>query len=116
MTSTVVVASPAYLAREGVPTTPEELATFNGQFFAYRTRGELILDERTLTHSRGGSHTVIPLAAIRDVSAERHALEDAAAGKLRIGGAAAGAMPLEKGAVTGAGHLDGIGHSAAVER
>jgi serine/threonine protein kinase len=49
-------------------TTPEELATFNGQFFAYRTRGELILDECNLTHSGGGKHTIVPLTAIRDVS------------------------------------------------
>ncbi len=52
----------------GLLTTPEALATFNGQFFAYRTRGEIVLDERHLTHSLGGTHIVIPLASIRDVS------------------------------------------------
>ncbi len=46
-------------------TTPAQLATVSGQLFAYRTRGQLILDDRQITHSRGG---IIPLAAIRDVS------------------------------------------------
>jgi serine/threonine protein kinase len=50
-------------------TTPAQLATASGQFFCYRTRGQLILDDRQLTHSRGG---VIPLAAIRDVSIGRY--------------------------------------------
>ena len=36
--------------------------------FCYRTRGQLILDARQLTHSRAGTNTVIPLAAIRDLS------------------------------------------------
>ena len=49
-------------------TTPERLATFAGQFFLYHTRGQLILDERQLTHARAGTNTVIPLAAIRDLS------------------------------------------------
>src|SRR5689334_23063129 len=30
-------------------TTPAEISTFNGQFFLYRTRGQLILDDRQLT-------------------------------------------------------------------
>jgi serine/threonine protein kinase len=50
-------------------TTPEQLATASGQFFACRTRGQLILDDRQITHSRGG---IIPLAAIRDVSIGRY--------------------------------------------
>jgi serine/threonine protein kinase len=49
-------------------TTPEQLATAEGQFFLYRTRGQLILDERQLTHARAGTNTAIPLAAIRDLS------------------------------------------------
>ena len=49
-------------------TTPKQLATASGQFFCYRTRGQLILDDRQLTHSRDGADTVIPLAAIRDLS------------------------------------------------
>jgi serine/threonine protein kinase len=49
-------------------TTPELLATVEGQFFCYRTRGQLILDDHQLTHSRAGTDTVIPLAAIRDLS------------------------------------------------
>jgi len=48
--------------------TPAELATFQGQFFAHQTRGQLILDSQQLTHTRAGHTTVIPLAAIRDVS------------------------------------------------
>ena len=48
--------------------TPEQLATFSGQFFHHRTRGQLILDEQQLTFSRAGTQTVIPLRAIRDVS------------------------------------------------
>ncbi len=49
-------------------TTPERLATFAGQFFLFRTQGQLMLDARQLTHSRTGVTTVIPLAAIRDLS------------------------------------------------
>ncbi len=52
-------------------TTPESLATAEGQFFAYRTRGQLILDDRQLTHSLAGTNTAIPLAAIRDLSLGR---------------------------------------------
>lgn len=51
-----------------VLTTPEKLATTMGQLFCIKTRGQLFLDERQLTHSRGGHDTVIPLAAIRDLS------------------------------------------------
>ena len=49
-------------------TTPAEIGTARGQFFCYRTRGQLILDDRWLTHACGGNTTIIPLAAIRDVS------------------------------------------------
>ncbi len=50
-------------------TTPEKLATFTGQFFHYRNNsGQLILDDRQLTHLRDGTSTIIPLAAICDVS------------------------------------------------
>ncbi len=52
----------------GTLTTPELLATASGQFFAYQTRGQLILDDRQVTHSRAGMNTIIPLAAIRDLS------------------------------------------------
>jgi serine/threonine protein kinase len=48
--------------------TPEQFATAEGQFFAYRTRGQLILDDRQLTYSRAGVNSVIPLTAIHDVS------------------------------------------------
>ena len=48
------------------------LATARGQFLAYRTRGQLVLDDRHLTHTAppalASAITVIPLAIIRDVS------------------------------------------------
>jgi serine/threonine protein kinase len=49
-------------------TTPALLATVAEQFFPYRTRGKLTLDDRQLIHSRAGVNTIIPLAAIRDLS------------------------------------------------
>ncbi len=53
-------------------TTPAQLATVSGQLFHYRTRGQLVLDDRQLTHTAPpalvSAVTVIPLAAIRDVS------------------------------------------------
>ena len=53
-------------------TTPECLATFAQQFFFYWVnRGQLVLNERHLTFSGAGMHTVIPLAAIRDLSVGR---------------------------------------------
>ncbi len=52
----------------GVFATPERLATFAGQFFHYRTRGQLVLDETRLTLSRPGEQVTIPLEAIRDLS------------------------------------------------
>jgi serine/threonine protein kinase len=51
-----------------VLTTPEQLATASGQMFCIKTRGQLILDDQQLTHSRDGCDTVISLAAIRDLS------------------------------------------------
>jgi hypothetical protein len=52
--------------------TPAYLATARGQLLAYRTRGQLVLDDRQLTHTAPpalvSAVTVIPLAAIRDVS------------------------------------------------
>lgn len=55
-------------AGSGILTTPEKLATASGQLLCFQTRGQLILDDRQLTHSRDGVDTVIPLAAIRDLS------------------------------------------------
>jgi predicted Ser/Thr protein kinase len=49
-------------------TTPEQLATFEGQFFLYRHKAQLLLDSRQLSFVRAGTATVIPLAAIRDLS------------------------------------------------
>ncbi len=68
-------ASPRFLKiGTGTLASPEQLATMEGQFFHYRTRGQLILDDRQLTHSCDGATTVIPLAAIRDVSIGRYPL------------------------------------------
>jgi serine/threonine protein kinase len=63
-------AAPPRFLKIGTSTlnTLEQLATAEGQFFCYRTRGQLILDDRQLTHSCAGTNTVIPLAAIRDLS------------------------------------------------
>jgi hypothetical protein len=58
----------------GMLHTPEQLGTFEGQFCVWRHRGQLLLDERQLVHSRDGVQTVIPLAAIRDVSLARYPL------------------------------------------
>jgi tRNA A-37 threonylcarbamoyl transferase component Bud32 len=52
----------------GVFATPGRLATFTGQFFHYRTRGQLVLDDTRLTLSRPGEQITIPLEAIRDLS------------------------------------------------
>jgi hypothetical protein len=52
----------------GFVTTPEQLGTFAGQLFLWHRRSQLLLDERQLTVSRAGAFTVIPLAAIRDLS------------------------------------------------
>jgi serine/threonine protein kinase len=49
-------------------TTPEQLDTFDGQFFLYRRKSQMFLEDRQLTFARGGTTTVIPLAAIRDLS------------------------------------------------
>jgi len=50
-------------------TTPEKLATAAEQFFhALRYKGQLLLDDRQLTFSGAGTHTIIPLAVIRDLS------------------------------------------------
>ena len=51
--------------------TPAELASIWNQFFCYRTRGPLILEENLLIHSHAGGSTSIPLQAIRDVSIGR---------------------------------------------
>jgi len=55
-------------------TTPERLGTFEGQLFHYRTKSHLMLDDRQLSFSpaRGGTTTIIPLRAIRDLSLGRY--------------------------------------------
>ena len=53
-------------------TTPERLATASGQFFHFRNNlHPLVLDESSLTLGGGTEATVIPLAAIRDLSLGR---------------------------------------------
>lgn len=49
-------------------TTKEDLATTSGQMFCVRTRGQLLLDDNYLTHSKNGVSTSIPLNSIRDLS------------------------------------------------
>ena len=51
--------------------TPERLAMWAEQLFFYRNKGQLILDDRQLTFSGAGLHTVIGLGAIRDLSIGR---------------------------------------------
>ncbi len=52
----------------GTITTPARLATLAGQLFHFRnSNGQITLDDRQLTHARAGRHTIIPLAAIRDL-------------------------------------------------
>ncbi len=53
-------------------TTPKEIATFSGQFFLWRNLGQLVLDDRQLTITRGASVFAIPLAVIRDLSIGRY--------------------------------------------
>jgi serine/threonine protein kinase len=48
--------------------TPEQLATFDGQMFLLRRKAQMLLDDRHLSFARAGTTTVIPLAAIRDLS------------------------------------------------
>ncbi len=49
-------------------TTPEHLASLWGKFMIYTGKGQLVLDARQLTFFKGTASTVIPLAAIRDLS------------------------------------------------
>jgi uncharacterized protein (TIGR03067 family) len=67
-TQASTTAKPAFKIGTSTFATPTQLATASGQFFCYRTRGQLILDDRQLTHSCAGSNSVIPLAALRDLS------------------------------------------------
>jgi predicted Ser/Thr protein kinase len=48
--------------------TPEQLATFDGQMFLFRRKAQMLLDDRYLSFARALTTTVIPLAAIRDLS------------------------------------------------
>ncbi len=60
--------------------TPAALRTIGGQLAILQTRGQLILDDRQLSHTRAGKTSVIPLAAIRDVSLGRYPRSMNAAG------------------------------------
>ena len=48
--------------------TPEQLATFDGQMFLFRRKAQMLLDYRYLSVTLATTTTVIPLAAIRDLS------------------------------------------------
>jgi predicted Ser/Thr protein kinase len=48
--------------------TPEQLATFDGQVRLWRRKAQMLLDDRYLSFARAATTTVIPLAAIRDLS------------------------------------------------
>jgi hypothetical protein len=52
--------------------TPEQLATFDGQFFLYRRKTQMLLDDSQLSFTRAGTTTFIPLAAITDLSIGRY--------------------------------------------
>ncbi len=55
--------------------TPEHLATFWGRvIYIYTGKGRLVLDAQQLTFIGDGQKTVIPLAAIRDLSIGRYSL------------------------------------------
>ncbi len=53
-------------------TTPEHLTTFDGQFFLWRRKYQMLLNDRELSFARAGTATVIPLNAIRDLSIGRY--------------------------------------------
>jgi hypothetical protein len=48
--------------------TPEQLATFDGQMFLLFRKAQMVLDDHHLSFARAGTTTVIPLAAIVDLS------------------------------------------------
>lgn len=66
-------ASPRILRfSQGSLMTPAQLASFTGQFYNwFHHRGQLVLDERQLTFTGPGDLTIIPLAAISDLSLGR---------------------------------------------
>ena len=52
----------------GYVSTPDQLKTLDGQFFLYRRKIQMFLDDRQLAFAQAGTNTVIPLAGIRDLS------------------------------------------------
>ena len=50
----------------------ERLATFAGQVLLWQSQGQLLLDDSHLTITQGPTNTVIPLAAIQDLSIGRY--------------------------------------------
>ena len=53
-------------------TTPEQIATFAGQFFLWRRHGQLVLDDHQLTITRADNVYNIPLNSILDLSIGRY--------------------------------------------
>ena len=49
-------------------TTPEQLGAFESEFFLYRRKGQVLLNDRELALVHADVTTVIPLTAIRDLS------------------------------------------------
>ena len=106
--------------RDRVPSLPRRRRVAERAAEAWRDRagaGRLALERQVVQDGEAvvGMQDEVDL----DAGPERHALEDAPAGEDRIGGAAAGAVPLEEGAVAVAGHRDRVGHlrsAAAVDR
>ncbi len=52
--------------------TPEQMATFEGQTFLFRRKAQMLLDDGQLSFARAGTITIIPFAAIRDLSIGRY--------------------------------------------
>ena len=70
-----VVETPAWRAQKFCNcfvTTRERLATLAGQMLLWQSRGRLILDDSHLAIMQGPTNTVIPLAAIQDLSIGRY--------------------------------------------
>ena len=53
-------------------TTPTQLATFAGQFFLWRNVGQLVLDDRQLSVTRGAKAYGMPLGSIRALGIGRY--------------------------------------------
>jgi len=70
-----VVETPAWRMQKSCNcfvTTRERLATLAGQLLLWKSRGQLRLDDSHLGITQGPTNTVIPLAAIQDLSIGRY--------------------------------------------